>query len=280
MYDATVFREAVAATAQGDVGRVWEALKSMVFTFAGSTHSKYMGYLLEMICDLELESNSYLKDASLFSVLNPDGGHGQFKPCDIYQEFLNKCLDPIVQRKDADYGAFHIRNIYSRNIKDIHDLKTEFRKGLDLTKRTSKHKKPHEKPEVKILLKTYRDNELHKRRPGRTYKDGRDVNDFERGMQHLAKGALSKFTSRTRRTRLAHLDDPNKSSSAPANPNEDSDHDSDWSDDDDSETEESPMTMGDAVYREGELTIDLADDDDDMFPAALCQTVDSDEDDE
>ncbi|KAK6969274.1 hypothetical protein R3P38DRAFT_3337119 [Favolaschia claudopus] len=256
MYDATVFREAVAATAQGDVGRVWEALKSMVFTFAGSTHSKYMGYLLEMICDLELESNSYLKDASLFSmVLNPDGGHGQFKPCDIYQEFLNKCLDPIVQRKDADYGAFHIRNIYSRNIKDIHDLKTEFRKGLDLTKRTSKHKKPHEKPEVKILLKTYRDNELHKRRPGRTYKDGRDVNDFERGMQHLAKGALT-------------------------NPNEDSDHDSDWSDDDDSETEESPMTMGDAVYREGELTIDLADDDDDMFPAALCQTVDSDEDDE
>ncbi|KAJ7936588.1 hypothetical protein B0H13DRAFT_1589566, partial [Mycena leptocephala] len=178
MYDAMISREvAAAAAAQGDVGRVWEGMKSMVITFAGSTHSKYTNYLLEMICDLELESTEYLKAANLLST-----------------EFLNGCIDPLV---DADYGAFQMRNIWSRNIKDIYDLKNDFRTGLDLRKRSGNHKKPHERPEVKILLQTYSAAELHKRRPGRTYEDGRDVNDFERGTTHLRAGTLSKWATRT-----------------------------------------------------------------------------------
>ncbi|KAJ7801411.1 hypothetical protein B0H14DRAFT_2312024, partial [Mycena olivaceomarginata] len=179
MHDAMVSWEAAAAVAQGNVGRVWEAMKSMVITFADSTHSKYTNYLLEMICDLELESNSYLKAATLLST------------------FLNRCVDPLVQRKDADYGSFQVRNVWSRNIKDIYDLKTDFRNGLDLSKRSGKHKKPHERPEVKKLLQTYRTTELHKRRPGRTYDDCRNVNDFDRGIAHLRAGALSKWATRT-----------------------------------------------------------------------------------
>ncbi|KAJ7761340.1 hypothetical protein B0H16DRAFT_1811124 [Mycena metata] len=85
MYDAMISREAAAATAQGDVGRVWEALKAMVFTFAGSTHGKYTNYLLEMIY------------ATLLStVLSPGGDAGNFTACDIFQELLNRCIDPIV----------------------------------------------------------------------------------------------------------------------------------------------------------------------------------------
>ncbi|KAJ7929444.1 hypothetical protein B0H13DRAFT_2310589 [Mycena leptocephala] len=65
MHDAMISREVAAAVAQGDV---------MVFIFGGSSHSKYMNYLLEMIVDLEFEYNPFLRDATLMSkVISPDG---------------------------------------------------------------------------------------------------------------------------------------------------------------------------------------------------------------
>ncbi|KAJ6576224.1 hypothetical protein B0H10DRAFT_2235678 [Mycena sp. CBHHK59/15] len=48
MRDASISRKAAAAVAEGAVGRLWETLKVMLVTFAGSGHSRYMGYLLEM----------------------------------------------------------------------------------------------------------------------------------------------------------------------------------------------------------------------------------------
>ncbi|KAJ7267142.1 hypothetical protein C8J57DRAFT_1068065 [Mycena rebaudengoi] len=249
MHDAMISREVAAAAAQGAVGRVWEGLKVMVFTFAGSTHSKYTNYLLEMIVDLELESNRFLKDATLLStVLNPDGTAGKFKPCDIFQELLNRCIDPIVQRKDADYGSNHVRNIWSRNIKDIYELKTDFRAGVGLAERSGKHKKPHERPEVKTLYPENRSNQLSKRRPGRTYEDGRDVDNFGGGINNLGGGTLTKWAKRTSNARVRYL---NHGADFPTTqPTEESDHESDW--DDDSEDEERvPMTMGSMRYEDG-----------------------------
>ena len=51
----------------------------MLFTFAGSSHSKYTNYLLEMVCSLELESNPELCDAILHStVVDLTGKEGRF----------------------------------------------------------------------------------------------------------------------------------------------------------------------------------------------------------
>ncbi|KAJ6480036.1 hypothetical protein DFH09DRAFT_951259 [Mycena vulgaris] len=247
MHDAMISREVAAAVAQGAVGRVWEGLKVMVFTFGGSSHTKYMGYLLEMIVDLELESNSFLKDANLLSmVLNPDGSDE-------------------VQRKDSEYGAHHIRDIWSRNVKDIYDLKNDFRAGLGLGKRSGRHKKPHERPEVKILLREYREAELHKRRPGRTFEDGRNVDNFSAGIQVLAGGALKKWTKRTTNSRIQQLQ---QNPLAPSSQTEDSEHESDWSNDEEDEEPET-MTPGDTYFRDGELIIDTGDDDDDDILAGL-----------
>ena len=59
----------------------------MLFTFAGSGHTIYTSYMLEMICDLEYESSPELKEASLLSlVVNPTGEEGGFVAGDIYQE--------------------------------------------------------------------------------------------------------------------------------------------------------------------------------------------------
>ncbi|KAJ7115602.1 hypothetical protein C8R43DRAFT_1138060 [Mycena crocata] len=282
MYDAMISREAAAAAAQGAVRRVWEAMKvdyppficmvcthsAMLFTFAGSGHSKYAGYMLEMVVDLELESNPFLRDANLMSmVLNPDGREGNCKPCDIYQELLNRCIDPVVQRKDTNYGSWHVRTVWSRNIKDIYDLKGDFRAAVGLSKRAGRHKKPHERPEVKILLREYRKAELHKRRPGRTFSGGRNVDNFAAGIKALEGGTLKRWAKRTTNSCIRHLQHRDSPGSTKADNDEpESEHESDWSDESD---EGEPMTPGDMTYEGGQLVINADEDLDDAMMAVL-----------
>ncbi|KAJ7732867.1 hypothetical protein B0H16DRAFT_1205987, partial [Mycena metata] len=166
MRDASISREVSAAVAVGDVGRMWEGMKVMLINFAGSGHSRYFGYLLEMAADLdlnlELESSPALKNATLASmVCNPSGRPGGTQACDFFQERMNRELEPIIQRKDTDYGADHIRNMWSRNLKDIYDLKVEMRASAGLAKRSGRHKHPHSRPEVRTLLRHFKDVELH-----------------------------------------------------------------------------------------------------------------------
>ncbi|PIL22310.1 hypothetical protein GSI_14998 [Ganoderma sinense ZZ0214-1] len=85
-----VSRDASYAVAVGDVGRLWEDLKMMTFNFAGSTHSKYTIYLLEILCILELESSPVLRDVFLRNwLVNPSGQPGRNMEGDLYQEHLN-----------------------------------------------------------------------------------------------------------------------------------------------------------------------------------------------
>jgi hypothetical protein len=184
----------------------------MLFTFAGSGHTNYTGYLLEMICDMELESSPALREAFLMSLLvNPTGEQGGFVPGDIYQEGLNRGIEPIIQHKDADFGSYHVRHIWARNIKDIQELKLEFRAGVGLAKRSGCHKDPHEKPEFKILLQEFKNAELHLCRSGRCYSTAnidddeppktRDVDDMRKGICTLTNGGLKKWSIKTTRSR-------------------------------------------------------------------------------
>ena len=183
-----------------------------MFTFAGSGHTNYTSYTLEMICDLEYESSLEHKEAALLSlVVNPTGEEGGFVAGDIYQEGLNRGIEPIVQKKDANFGAYHIRHLWSRNIKDIQELRTTFRTGVGLSKRSGRHKDPHNKPEFKTLLREYKAAELNIRRPGREINgkktDGenvnkaRDVDNMQKGIRALANGGLKKWISKTTRAR-------------------------------------------------------------------------------
>ncbi|KAF4596165.1 hypothetical protein EYR40_008153 [Pleurotus pulmonarius] len=198
MRDALISREVAYAVAEGDVGRAWEAMKVTVFTFAGSNHSKYTSYMLEMICLLERETHKELREAIMKSLLvNLSGKPGDWQPADIVQELLNRCLEPVIQRKDSQFGSYHIRHLWSRNIMDIYQLKADMREDIGLSERTGKHTKPHEKPEVRILLKAYMESELHHRRPGRHYGIPRDVDDMQRGINALSSGGLLKWVTKT-----------------------------------------------------------------------------------
>ena len=92
------------------------------------------------MCDIELESSPALQEAFLMSLLvNPTGKRDGFVPADIYQEGLNCGIEPIIQHKDADFGSYHIRHIWAHNIKDTQELKSEFRAGVGLAKRSGRH---------------------------------------------------------------------------------------------------------------------------------------------
>ncbi|PIL25940.1 hypothetical protein GSI_11694 [Ganoderma sinense ZZ0214-1] len=101
MCDTMVSRDASHAVVSGDVGRLWEDMK-MMFNFAGSSHSKYTTYMLEMICLLELESSSILRDIFLRNwLVNPSGKPGRTMEGDLFQEHLNH-IKALLREADED----------------------------------------------------------------------------------------------------------------------------------------------------------------------------------
>lgn len=175
--------------------------KTMLWTFAGSSHSKYASYTLEMLCSLELESSEQLKDAIMLNwLVNVQGGPGNFIEGDIAQEHLNNELDESRDHADAEWDGNLMRNIISRNVGHFLRLKKEWRAGLGLMGKSGKHTEPHNKPEIKRLLEHYKDVELHLFRSGRQY-DTKDVDDYSRGYNKLAGGSLQKWINDTTRAR-------------------------------------------------------------------------------
>ncbi len=98
-------------------GRVWEQMKSMLFAFAGSSHQKYVQYLLETLFDLELKSSPELRK-TLLDILHAtlDGLSGKHKPCDLIQEYFNRIFEAIVQHKGHNYGDRFIHEGIARNL--------------------------------------------------------------------------------------------------------------------------------------------------------------------
>lgn len=169
----------------------------LLFTFAGSAHSKYTSYLLEFICALELESSQDLREAILASMLiNLSGDPGRFAPSDLIQEYFNRLLQAIAERKGAEYHDRFLRRVVSRNLHHLARLCDDLKKGIGLQSRSGHHSAPQLRTELQKLLDAYQDSELHSRRPGRTYVTGDDntrVTDYRRGLANLRTGKLARW---------------------------------------------------------------------------------------
>ncbi|KAH9924136.1 hypothetical protein B0H21DRAFT_826787 [Amylocystis lapponica] len=193
--DGIISREFTYAMAEGNVGRVYEAMKIMLFTFAGSSHTKYTAYLLETICNLELESSPELRNAILDSLLvNLSGKPGHFAAGDLIQEYFNHLLQAIVERKGTEYSTHFVRDVVSRNLHHMARLQDDLKEGVGLTARSGRHHDPHQRSELRKLTDKYKTNEVHLRRPGRQVgADARDVDDYRRGFKSLSEGKLQKW---------------------------------------------------------------------------------------
>jgi hypothetical protein len=219
----------------------------MLFVFAGSSHSKYTAYLLETICNLELESSPELHDAILRgSLINLSGKAGGFSAGDTVQEFFNRLLEAVVERKGVEYGANFIRNVISRNLHHFARIKLDLRVGVGLAARSGGHKCPHLKPEVQTLLEEYRKTELHRRREGRAY-DNKDTDNFCRGMNKLRNGKLAKWITETTTTRglnLAAASDAHDADSTIEDKRGDESEDEDSEEDEEDEEDEDEGNAG------------------------------------
>ncbi|KAJ7876604.1 hypothetical protein B0H13DRAFT_2548460, partial [Mycena leptocephala] len=81
------------AIPEGDVGRVLEILKILIFVFAGSSNQNYMGYMLDLYALLEFECSPDLKEALLNNYLfNLQAEIGKFIEGDLMQEWNNRWL--------------------------------------------------------------------------------------------------------------------------------------------------------------------------------------------
>ncbi|KAF8798864.1 hypothetical protein BYT27DRAFT_7228135 [Phlegmacium glaucopus] len=197
---------------EGDVGWLWEIMKVMVFTFAGSTHTNYTKYLLEMITKLELESDDDLQKGLLqLSLVNLSSREGHWSAGDFIQEYFNCLLEAIVQCKGVEYGDKFIQNAWSHNIHHVARLKLSWFDGLGLKPRSATHRGAKQDAEVCILLKHYRTSGLHSFHAGRTFDLEPYVDDFEKGIQQLQKGKLQKWIHKTTRACLRKSMEPESS---------------------------------------------------------------------
>ncbi|KAJ7891465.1 hypothetical protein B0H13DRAFT_1625931 [Mycena leptocephala] len=255
-------RKMATAVAEGDVGRLYECIKYMLFTFAGSTHSNYLNYVLETIINLELESSPGLKEALLLCFLvNIRGLAGHFEEGDYVVEFFNRLLEDIVQHKNAQFDDSFIRNVVSRNLRHIAELKLAWRTSTGMAAKSHVHSDPHTKPEMRTLLKLYRTEELHSRRLGRQI-DDRNTDDSAKGLKKLRDGALKKFIDKSRHTRQPRQRPTALTTSISGAVDADSsDGSSSEESDDDSDTEATAIyaTRGSMSVVDGELVMDERD---------------------
>lgn len=118
------------------------------------------------------------------------------------QEYFNRLLEAIVEKKGIDYGDPFARNVISPNLGHFAQLKLNLRRGVGLARRSGRHTAPHEDPEIRKLLDSYRKHQLHMRRPGRAYND-KDRDDFTRGITKLESGRLQRWIQDTMSHRMA-----------------------------------------------------------------------------
>ncbi|KAJ3506750.1 hypothetical protein NLJ89_g6695 [Agrocybe chaxingu] len=233
MRDTMFAREFSEATAEGDVGRIWEIIKVMVFTFAGSTHGKYTQYVLEMIADLEYDCSPEVRRGLLqMTLVNLSGREGHWSAGDFIQEYFNRLLEAAVERKGVDYGDKFIRKIWSRNIHHIARLKISWMDGVGLKTRSSKHTGAKRDAELRILLDVYKATDVHAFCAGRTI-DSLETfeDDFQKGVKKLRGGKLKKWLDKTIRSRnlwnLSSAADVASPSQVDSSKNGDEDSDSD-----------------------------------------------------
>ncbi|KAI0028054.1 hypothetical protein K488DRAFT_28312, partial [Vararia minispora EC-137] len=170
IHDLMLSREVATAEAEGDPGRIYEILKIWLFTFAGSSHSKYTTYLLEFICDLEWESSPELAAIIKKNLLCNLRGHANsWQAGDIMQEHNNRDLVTILEHAGQEWDAHFARRVISPNIARMAEIKKAWGEGLGLEVPSGQHTSPHTRAEVRRLMEAYKVSELHCFCPGRAF---------------------------------------------------------------------------------------------------------------
>ncbi|KAJ7824426.1 hypothetical protein B0H13DRAFT_1658521 [Mycena leptocephala] len=184
------------AIPEGDVGRVLEILKILIFVFARSSNQNYMGYMLDLYALLEFECSPDLKEALLNNYLfNLQAEIGKFIEGDLMQEWNNRWLQEVSGRTGADFDDKFYRKTISPNVLHFLKIKENVEAAFELKRRSKAHTSPHLRDETNILLRLYREEELHTFRSHRSMGHAA-INRFDRGFQRLDGGKMAEYLQR------------------------------------------------------------------------------------
>ncbi|KAJ7697092.1 hypothetical protein B0H16DRAFT_1350278 [Mycena metata] len=185
------------AIPEGDVGRLLEILKIFIFTFAGTANQNYVGYMLDLYMLLRFECSPDLRDGLLSKlVFNLQGEAGNFVEADITQEWFNRWLEDIAGRRGGDFDEQFYRRTVAPNVLHFLKMKEDMESAFALKRRGKAHTSPHLRDETQMLLRLYKDEELHKFRSGRSMGHAA-VNCFDRGYERLDGGKMNEYIERS-----------------------------------------------------------------------------------
>ncbi|KAL0062957.1 hypothetical protein AAF712_010178 [Marasmius tenuissimus] len=176
MRDAIRQREMTLATADGDVGRVYEQLKFLLFTCA--VHPRAASSTTLNIGGVSLP-----------------GLPGTRRPVDLQQEYLQRTLSAIVQHKGKDYGERFIREGITRNLGEFQRLKESYLCGVGLERHSQKRSHSSTLAERRTLSRVYTEMKLHVYHPDLDY--GRpNITETQSsiGKKWLQDGNMKKMT--------------------------------------------------------------------------------------
>ncbi|KAK6968991.1 hypothetical protein R3P38DRAFT_3244175 [Favolaschia claudopus] len=174
------------AIPEGDIGRVIVIFKIYIFTFAGKANQNYMCYMLDLYALLEYECSPALKHTLLSNYL-----------LNRFAEWSNKWIIGTAKKRGGEFDDKYFRKTIAPNARHFLEIKEDVESASDLKRRSKSHTSPHLRDETKILLRMYKEEELHSLHSGRSMGHAA-VNRFDRGYQRLEGGKLSDYLKKSK----------------------------------------------------------------------------------
>ncbi|KAG8711444.1 hypothetical protein FRC08_015873 [Ceratobasidium sp. 394] len=195
--NSLLHREYIWSVADGDIGRTMQIMWSWLFSFAGSSKSKYTNELLELACGFLFEFPERLQTALKNNWLcNFSGLQGCWMPFDLMQEHHNRDLKQKVQRRDEDFEGTFFQTVVSRNIRYFMRTRSAVNKSLGLHP-TSSHGSRKNSATLDHLLSSLANERVHSFVEGRTY--GYAARDDLAQGRRLMPAKVAAFLHRTAR---------------------------------------------------------------------------------
>ncbi|KAJ7791045.1 hypothetical protein B0H14DRAFT_2396005 [Mycena olivaceomarginata] len=187
---------------EGDIGRAFEIMKIWIFKFAGSSHQNYVNYLLEgglerSDCMLRYEASKDLNNAILNNwLLNIKGELGRHLPGDQHQEHYNKWLEAMAPKHGGDFDDTFYHETISPNVHHFLEIKNEIETAFGFQHQGQTHTAPHLRGELHLLLTTFKEEQVHLFRSGRSLGHAA-VNQFACGFRQLEEDKLADFLDKS-----------------------------------------------------------------------------------
>ncbi|KEP49079.1 hypothetical protein V565_108710 [Rhizoctonia solani 123E] len=195
--DCFWYLEFATSVTEGDIGRVFDIIKVLRFSFWGGGASNYGNELLEMACNYFYEFPEDLQAAILDNYLvNTSGLPNHWHELDLLQEHYNLWIKRVFNKKNSVFDSNFLRLSVSVNVAGFGRLRDKLFHMIGLSRVTTGRSLPDYQSDINVLATHYRQNGLFKFERGRS--QAFTANDiFAAGYDKLKTSALSKFLDRT-----------------------------------------------------------------------------------